>query len=77
MLAREMKTAGFRTILIWNLCSVAGAEGPNGIQGSPGQFHHPLGNPTLSIEEERRWHLWLTRAALATLQRMVDKADAF
>jgi hypothetical protein len=63
--------------LISNLCSVAEPEGPNRILRSPGRFHHPLGEPSLPPDEEQRWRLWLTRAALATLQRPVTGPTVF
>jgi glycine reductase complex component B subunit gamma len=72
-----LEKAGFLTVLISNLCSVAEVEGPNRMLRTPGRFHHPLGDPALSPEEERRWRLGLTRAALATLQQAVAGPTVF
>jgi betaine reductase len=72
-----LEKAGLPTILISNLCAVAEVEGPNRILRTPGRFHHPLGDPALPPEEERRWRLGLTRAALATLQRAVTGPTVF
>jgi hypothetical protein len=44
---------------------------------TPGRFHHPLGDPALPPEEERRWRLGLTRAALVTLQQVVTGPTVF
>ena len=52
-----LETVGFRTILTLPPSSIAEAEGPKRLQRSPGQFHHPLGDPTLPIEEDRGWCL--------------------
>jgi glycine reductase len=72
-----LENTGLPTILISNLCSVAEVEGANRILHTPGRFHHPLGDPGLPPEEEQRWRLWLTRAALATLQQAVTGPTVF
>jgi hypothetical protein len=50
----RMVTVGFQTILTFPLFSNPAVETPKRIQRSPGQFHHPLGDPTIPIEEGRR-----------------------
>jgi hypothetical protein len=49
-----LETAGCQTILTFPLFSIAEAEGTKSIQRSPGQFLHPLRDPTLPIEEDQR-----------------------
>jgi len=77
VLPEPLEKSGIPTILILNLCAVAEAEGPNRIRRSPGRFHHPLGSPPLPLAEERRWRLWFTRSARATLQRTVTGPTVF
>lgn len=55
------------------LISVAERVGANRIFKTEGRFHHPLGDPTLSLESERTWRLRLLRQAVKMLTESVDK----
>jgi hypothetical protein len=60
-------------VTITALISVAERVGANRIFKTEGRFHHPLGDPTLSLEAERTWRLHLLRQAVKMLTEPVDK----
>lgn len=60
-------------MLITALISIAERVGANRIFRTEGRFHHPLGEPTLGREDERRWRADLVRAAATMLTQAVDK----
>jgi len=59
-------------VIITALISIAERVGANRIFKTEGRFHHPLGEPTLGREEERRWRVELVRAAASMLTQPVD-----
>jgi hypothetical protein len=60
-------------VTITALISIAERVGANRIFKTEGRFHHPLGEPTLSLVGERAWRLKLLRAAVRMLTQPVDK----
>jgi hypothetical protein len=59
-------------VLITALISIAERVGANRIFRTEGRFHHPLGDPGLPPEAERRWRADLLRAATRLLTQRVD-----
>jgi hypothetical protein len=64
---------GIPVVTITALISIAERVGTNRIFKTEGRFHHPLGEPTLSLEGERAWRFNLLRAAVRMLTQPVDK----
>lgn len=64
------------TVLVSALLSVATRVGANRIvQGC--RFHHPLGDPSRTIDGERAWRLRLVKTALQALQTQVTEPTVF
>jgi hypothetical protein len=59
-------------VLITALISIAERVGANRIFKTEGRFHHPLGDPALGRDAERRWRAELVRAAAIMLTHPVD-----
>jgi len=59
-------------VIITALISIAERVGANRIFRTEGRFHHPLGDPTLARDAERRWRADLLRAAAIMLTQTVD-----
>ncbi len=55
------------------LISVAERVGATRIFKAEGRFHHPMGEPALSLEVERAWRVNLLRQAVKMLTEPVDK----
>ena len=60
-------------VTITALISIAERVGTNRIFKAEGRFHHPLGEPTLTPEDERAWRHKLLRAAVHMLTLPIDK----
>ncbi len=59
-------------VLITALISIAERVGANRIFKAEGRFHHPLGNPELTLQGEREWRTNLLSAAVQMLTHHVE-----
>jgi glycine reductase len=75
-MAKEFERRGIPTALISTIVPLAESIGPNRI--IPGKaITHPLGDPTLSRDEERALRRGLVRRALDALQTEIPGQTVF
>jgi glycine reductase complex component B subunit gamma len=75
-MAKELERAGFPTVTVTSLASVALKIGANRVLRGA-RFSHPCGQPTLSPEDERSWRVRLVRAAVDALRTPVSEPTLF
>lgn len=75
-MAKEIERKGLAVALITSLTQIGLAVGANRIVGALG-IPHPLGNPSLPPEAEKRGRRRLLELALDSLQQSVSRPTVF
>ena len=76
-MAKEIERSGIPVACVTALYNVAVQVGTNRIVMAGGKFHHPMGRPDLPREEEKKWRLRQTKAALHVLEQPVKEVTVF